>query len=119
MQDSNFYNFNDIEAKEVAPGFFSKLIHTETNTLNFLEVKKGSSIQRHRHVHQQCSFGIEGRFELVVDGVPHVLENGVFAIIPSNVWHSGTALTDCKLIDVFSPVREDYQALGGLSLGEI
>ena len=116
MLEPNFHNFNDIEAKEVAPGFFSKLIHTKNNTLNFLEVKKGNSIQRHRHVHQQCSFGIEGKFELVVDGVPQVLENGVFAIIPSNVWHSGTALTDCKLIDVFSPVREDYRELGGLVL---
>jgi unsaturated pyranuronate lyase len=116
METSAFYNFDDIEAKEVAPGFFSKLIHTETNTINFLEVKKGSAIQRHRHVQQQCSFGIEGRFELVVDDVPQVLENGVFAIIPSNVWHSGVALTDCKLIDVFSTVREDYKALGGLVL---
>jgi quercetin dioxygenase-like cupin family protein len=116
MQAPNFYNFDDIDTKEVAPGFFSKLIHTETNTLNFLEVKKGSAIGRHQHVHQQCSFGIEGRFELTVDGVPQVLENGAFAIIPSNVWHSGVALTDCKLIDVFSPVREDYRELGGLVL---
>jgi len=116
MQAPNFYNFADIDAKEVAPGFFSKLIHTDTNTINFLEVKKGSAIVRHRHAHTQCSFGIEGRFELTVDDVPQVLENGVFAIIPSNVWHSGVALTDCKLIDVFSPVREDYRELGGLVL---
>src|SRR5215469_1891495 len=111
MNESIFRNFADIPTKEVAPGFFSKLIHTETNTINFLEVKKGSSIQRHRHEHVQCSFGIEGRFELTVDDVPQVLENGVFAVIPSNVWHSGVALTDCKLIDAFSPVREDYRAL--------
>ena len=111
MNESNFRNFSDIETKEIAPGFFAKLIHTETNTINFLEVKKGSAIPRHRHVHEQCSFGIEGRFELTVDDVPRVLENGVFAVIPSNVWHSGVALTDCKLIDIFTPVREDYRAL--------
>ena len=111
MNESTFRNFGDIETKEIAPGFFSKLIHTETNTINFLEVKAGSSIPRHRHVHEQCSFGIEGRFELTVDDVPQVLENGMFAIIPSNVWHSGIALTDCKLIDIFTPVREDYRAL--------
>jgi quercetin dioxygenase-like cupin family protein len=111
MDEAIYRNFADIETKEVAPGFFSKLIHTETNTLNFIEVAKGSSIQRHRHVHEQCSFVIEGKFEFTIDDVTQVIEPGVYAIIPSNVWHSGTALTDCKLIDVFSPVREDYRDL--------
>jgi len=111
MDKSIFHLFDDIATKEVAPGFFSKLIHTATNTINFIEVKQGSSIPRHQHIHEQCSFAIEGKFEFTIDGVTKVLEPGIFAIIPSNVWHSGTAITDCKLIDVFSPVREDYRAL--------
>jgi quercetin dioxygenase-like cupin family protein len=111
MDTSIFHRFSDITTKEIAPGFFSKLIHTETNTINFIDVKAGSSIPRHRHVHEQCSFAIEGKFELTVNDVPQILEPGLFAIIPSNVWHSGIAITDCKLIDIFSPVREDYKLL--------
>ena len=111
MDTSIFHHFDDIETKEIAPGFFSKLIHTETNTLNFIEVKAGCSVPRHRHIHQQCSFVIEGEFELTVNDVPQLLNTGLFAVIPSNVWHSGTAITDCRLIDVFSPVREDYKNL--------
>ncbi len=111
MDGSIFYKFDNIETKEVAPGFFSKLIHTETNTINFIDVKVGSSIPRHRHINEQCSFVIEGKFELIVNDVPQVLEPGLFAIIPSNVWHSGIAITDCKLIDIFSPLREDYKLL--------
>ena len=111
MDTSVFHSFNDIKTKEIAPGFFSKLIHTETNTLNFIEVKAGCSVPRHRHIHQQCSFVIEGEFELTVNDVPQLLNTGLFAVIPSNVWHSGTAITNCRLIDVFSPVREDYRNL--------
>ena len=111
MDTSIFHYFNDIETKEIAPGFFSKLIHTETNTINFIEVKAGCSVPRHRHIHEQCSFIIEGEFELTVNDIPQVLNTGLFAIVPSNAWHSGTAITDCRLIDIFSPTREDYKNL--------
>ena len=111
MDTKIFRYFSDIATKEVAPGFFSKLIHTDTNTFNFLEVKAGSSIPLHQHIHEQCSFAIEGKFEMTVNGDTQVLEPGFFAIIPSNVQHGGTAITDCKLLDIFTPVREDYRAL--------
>lgn len=106
-----FNKFEDIVTKEVAPGFFSKLIHTDTNTVNFIEVKAGSAIALHSHVHEQLSFVIEGKFEMTVAGEAKVLEPGVFAIIPSGVMHGGMAITDCRIIDLFSPVREDYRAL--------
>lgn len=111
MDTAFFHQFSDIPTKEIAPGFFSKLIHTDNNTINFIEVKAGGTVPRHQHIHQQCAFVLEGKFELTVNDVPQVLEPGIFAVVPSNVWHSGTAITDCKLIDVFSPVREDYRQL--------
>jgi quercetin dioxygenase-like cupin family protein len=111
MDESVFHRFSNIKTKEIAPGFFSKLIHTETNTINFIEVKAGCSVPRHRHIHEQCSFVIEGEFELTVNEIPQLLNIGLFAIIPSNVWHSGIAITDCRLIDIFSPVRKEYKNL--------
>jgi quercetin dioxygenase-like cupin family protein len=111
MDTSIFHRFSDIDTKEIAPGFFSKLIHTDTNTINFIEVKAGNSVLRHRHVNEQCSFVIEGKFELTVNDIPQLLDTGLFAVIPPNVWHGGIAITDCKLIDIFSPAREDYKLL--------
>jgi quercetin dioxygenase-like cupin family protein len=111
MDTAFFRDFSNIETKEIAPGFFSKLIHTANNTINFIEVKAGCTVPDHSHVHEQCSFVTEGRFQLTIDGTAQVLDTGSFAVIPSNVKHSGLAITDCKIIDIFSPVREDYKAL--------
>jgi quercetin dioxygenase-like cupin family protein len=111
MDTTIFHTFSSIEAKEIAPGFFSKLIHTANNTINFIEVKAGYTLKTHKHFHEQCSFVIEGQFELTVNGIPQTLDTGLFATIPPNAEHSGRAITDCKLIDLFSPVREDYKNL--------
>jgi quercetin dioxygenase-like cupin family protein len=104
-----FHQFSAVPVKEIAPGFFSKLIHTENNTINFLEVKAGSEIPMHSHPHEQSSFVMEGSFEMTVNGETKVLSTNDFVLIPGGVLHRGRAITDCKLIDIFSPVREDYR----------
>jgi quercetin dioxygenase-like cupin family protein len=109
MENQIFYHFSDIETREMTLGYFSKIIHTANNTINFLEVKAGAVSAMHQHVNHQCAFVIEGQFELTVDGVSRILDTGTFAMIPPNVIHGGRAITDCKLIDIFDPVREDFK----------
>ena len=104
-----FNQFSNIPVKEIAPGFFSKLIHTDHNTINFLEVTPGSSIPLHQHPHEQSSFVLEGEFEMTVGEETQLLTADTFVLIPGNVRHGGRAITHCKLIDIFSPVREDYR----------
>jgi quercetin dioxygenase-like cupin family protein len=111
MNTNIFHKFEDIITKEIAPGYFSKLIHTANNTINFIEVAAGNAVPDHAHIHEQLSFVIEGQFQLTVNGEVQILDSGMFAVIPSNARHSGLAITDCKLIDMFSPVREDYRSL--------
>ncbi|MDE3089101.1 MAG: cupin domain-containing protein [Chloroflexota bacterium] len=52
---------------------------------------------------------LEGEFELTDAGETKVLKPGQDAVIPSNIPHSGKALTKCYIIDAFYPVREDYR----------
>jgi hypothetical protein len=55
-------------------------------------------------------FVFNGRFELI-DGVAQIFNRQQYAVIPSDVLHSGQGVTDCRLIDIFSPVREDCKNL--------
>ena len=52
---------------------------------------------------------LDGKLEMHIGDELVILEPGTVKVIPSNTPHSAVALTDCKLIDVFSPVREDYK----------
>jgi quercetin dioxygenase-like cupin family protein len=104
---------DEIKPVEMIPGYMARFIHTERMTLNFLEVKAGATVPEHAHPHEQVSAVTEGEFELTIEGKPVRIGPGMVVVIPSNARHSGLAITDCKLLDIFTPVREDYKKLSG------
>jgi len=106
---NNFTVINEKDSKEIIPGFFARFVHTENVSLVFWDAKEGSIFPEHAHSHEQISTIQEGRFQLTINGETKILEQGIVAIIPPHAKHAGIALTDCKLLDVFYPVREDYK----------
>ena len=104
-----FTDFNKVTAKEIIPGFSARFIHTESNTLSLVEVDEGAFLPSHSHVHEQVSHILEGEFELTVNGITKICKKGDIATIRSNEEHSGRAWTYCKILDIFTPVREDYK----------
>lgn len=100
---------SEIEAKEIQPGLHGKMVHGKQLTWAFWEVEKGAGVPEHQHPHEQIMHVVEGEFEFTLNGKTKVYRNGDIVVIPSNVPHAGTALTPCKLMDVFSPAREDYK----------
>jgi quercetin dioxygenase-like cupin family protein len=102
-------DISKIEQKEIIKGFKGRFFHANSFTIAFWEIEEGSELPEHSHIHEQSTHVIEGKLEMVIDGAISVLEPGMIANIPSNVIHSGKALTNCKVTDVFSPIREDYK----------
>lgn len=99
----------EIPEKELAEGIRGRYFHTNSTTIGFVDIDKGAILPAHSHMHEQTTQITEGQLEMTIGGVTQVLEPGVITLIPSNVVHSAKALTDCKVVDIFSPVREDYK----------
>jgi quercetin dioxygenase-like cupin family protein len=99
----------DITTRELAPGIFAKLVHGNSLTLSVVDIKKGSILPEHHHVHEQITFILEGELEMTIGGKTYLMAAGTVHVIPSTMPHSAVARTDCKVIDAFNPVREDYK----------
>jgi len=104
-----FIDLDKINKKEILPGFEGKFIHTNNMTVVYWNIQAGSQLPEHSHHNEQITTIIEGEFVLTSEGETRNVKPGDVAIFPSNVKHSGKALTDCYIMDVFYPVREDYK----------
>ena len=62
----------------------------------------------HSHPHIQTSYIAEGSFEVTIDGVTETIEAGGGYIVPSGLVHGVRALTRGRLIDTFTPRRDDF-----------
>jgi quercetin dioxygenase-like cupin family protein len=100
---------DDIEPIEIIQGYVARFIHTQNSTIAFWSVQEGAAMPLHQHIHEQVSQVLEGKFELVVDEKKYQLGPGEVVVIPPNAVHGGRALTYCRLLDIFTPVREDYK----------
>ncbi|MBM3414952.1 MAG: cupin domain-containing protein [Bacteroidetes bacterium] len=99
----------EIKRKELVPGITGYYAHGESMTFGYVELKKATSIPRHSHVQEQITYVLEGELEMTVGGQPCLLTAGMYYVMGSGVPHSAVAKTDCRVIDAFSPVREDYK----------
>ncbi|GMN10954.1 hypothetical protein MTsPCn9_27340 [Croceitalea sp. MTPC9] len=100
---------SDIPSKEIMPGYHGRLVHSESMSWVFWDVEEGAVVPMHHHIHEQIMHVVSGHFEFTLDGNTEVYEAGSVVVIPSNVPHGGRAITVCKLMDVFSPAREEYK----------
>lgn len=99
----------DLVSRTLFPGGEVTFTHSETMSLAEWHFEKGAVVPEHSHTNEQITKILSGTFELTVDGKKYTLTTGSTGIIPSNIVHSGKAVTTCHLIDIFHPVREDYR----------
>ena len=55
-----------IEKKELLSGYKVRFVHSDNVTFAFWDVKAGSSLPTHSHIHEQISQVTEGEFELTI-----------------------------------------------------
>ena len=84
------------------------LVHSAALMLVRHQMQKGWHGMAHRHPHEQMVYVIRGRVRIRVGELWHDAAAGDNFIVASNTEHEAEATEDSVVLDVFTPVREDY-----------
>jgi quercetin dioxygenase-like cupin family protein len=94
---------------DVAPGNRRRvLVHIPELMQVEFAFEEGAIGAPHSHPHVQASYVAEGRFEVTIDGRTEVIGEGGSFIVPSGLVHGVRALERGRLIDSFTPARDDF-----------
>ena len=97
------------ESRQLVEGVeLSTLVHGEKTLMGQFKIARGSEVPMHSHPHEQTGTLISGKLRFNVDAEIFDAETGDSWCLPGGVEHSAEALEDSVIIEVFSPVREDY-----------
>lgn len=96
----------------------ARVVNTDNLSVAHVRLDAGAILPEHAHINEQIVNVVEGELELTVDGEPVILTPGKVMVLPPNLPHSGRALTDVYVVDVFHPVREDFVKLAETTGGK-
>ena len=107
-----FISIDDYEPIELVPGARARTPYGQNLMLSYLELEVDSVIPTHAHPHEQAGMLLEGQLKLTIGDESKICEPGDMFIIPPNTPHTARPLNGrAVVLDVFSPVREDYARL--------
>jgi quercetin dioxygenase-like cupin family protein len=107
-----FIDIDAVPALTVLPGCRLRTPYGKNIMLSYLEMDSGAEVPLHHHPHEQAGMLLKGRIQLTIGDETRVVEAGSMFIIPSNTPHRAVAVGGpAVVLDVFSPVREDYAEL--------
>ena len=104
-----FTFYNETEKIELGGGV-SRRILAHDSAMMAVEVSfdEGAVGTIHSHPHVQISYVLEGEFEATVGGETKIIKKGDTYYTAPDVLHGVKCLSAGKLLDIFTPEREDF-----------
>jgi quercetin dioxygenase-like cupin family protein len=106
-----FFDLSDRPRKNLFPGVSITTAWGENVMLSFVQFDYADAlVPEHSHPQEQAGMGLEGEFELIIDGEAQIIRAGDAYCIPGNTPHSARSVNGpARALDIFSPVREEYK----------
>lgn len=109
MQSSNFIFGADVLLEDVETGIKRQILgHNDELMLVKAIFEAGAEGYQHQHYHSQVTYVESGVFDVTIDGETKRQTSGDSYFIPPDVLHGAVCVEAGVLLDMFSPIREDF-----------
>jgi len=102
------HSWSNIPAEQINPSISRQFITGDRVTVARFELKRGGIVPMHAHENEQVSFVLDGALKFKIDGREIIVRGGEVLQIPGTVPHEVEVLEDTLVVDVFSPIRQDW-----------
>jgi quercetin dioxygenase-like cupin family protein len=102
------HRWTDLSSQTLTESVQRRYVTADRVTVARFELKKGGVVPRHAHENEQVSCVLTGALRFQFDEREIIVGTGEVMQIPGGIAHAVTALQDTVVIDVFSPVRQDW-----------
>ena len=104
-----FIKGNDVNWTNVGEGMRRKVLayNQEIMTVE-VEFDEGGVGKDHSHPHAQITYVISGEYSYHIEGEARIMRAGDSIAVEGGKVHGLTCIKAGRLLDVFSPMREDF-----------
>ncbi|MBQ8068364.1 MAG: cupin domain-containing protein [Solobacterium sp.] len=109
VKDQIWLSDRDVEGVAAAEGV-ERRIKSYTDELMVVEnvFQKGAVGALHSHPHTQITYVVSGKFEFNIGGEKRIVTAGDTMLKKNGIEHGCVCLEAGILLDIFSPMREDF-----------
>ncbi len=108
-KSDKFILTNGLEWQQLGGGVSRQFLGYDNQIMMVkVQFEKGSIGSAHQHFHTQATYCVSGKFEFTIGEEKKIISAGDGVYIEPNIIHGALCLESGILIDVFSPVREDF-----------
>jgi len=103
------HRWDEIALEKITEMISRKIVTGEREMLAQTYLKRGAQVPMHAHESEQMTYVLQGALRFLVGGEEIIVKEGEVLHIPSGIPHQAEALEDTFELDVFSPIRADWQ----------
>jgi quercetin dioxygenase-like cupin family protein len=109
---STYSRLSEVPPIQVWGATVGRAVQGDHITLAVLDLAPDEVVPEHKHPNEQVGLVLKGQITMTIAGESRALGPGETYVIPGGVPHGASSGPDgCTVLDTFSPVRSDWDAL--------
>lgn len=102
-------DWSKIESEQTAPGITRQMVVGQNVMTVRFTFEPFLVTPQHTHLHEQMTLVVKGRVKFFISGEEYIVSAGSVLHFPPHILHGATMMDEeVVLIDIFSPIREDF-----------